>query len=134
MQALVVPDAKDNILSLSKIADQGYRFCGDKYSMEFCNPCSGHVFTAYGNVKQCYVIDLATTNHKKPSNCNFMQRVPLGLLSTLFSREQIQRARGVRKLHVVLGHPSDYTLICMLDHQCIINYIYVSHDVRKTLL
>ena len=92
MQALVVPDAKDNILSLSKIADQGYRFCGDKYSMEFCNPCTGHVFAAYRNVKQFYVMDLATTNHKKPSNCNFMQRVPLGLLSTLFSREQIQRA------------------------------------------
>ena len=63
-----------------------------------------------------------------------MQRVPLGLSSTLFSREQIERARGVRKLHVVLGHPSDYTLIYMLDHQCIINCIYVGHDVRNALV
>ena len=65
MQALVVPDAKDNILSLSKIADQGYRFSGNKYSiMEFCNPCTGgRVFAAYRNAKQFYVIDLATSNH-----------------------------------------------------------------------
>jgi len=63
-----------------------------------------------------------------------MQRVPLGLSSTLFSREQIERARGVRKLHVVLGHPSDYTLIYMLDHQCIINCIYVGHDIRNALV
>jgi len=63
-----------------------------------------------------------------------MQRVPLGLSSTLFSCGQIQRAREVRKLRVVVGHPSDYTLIYMLDHQCIVYCIYVGLDVRNALV
>jgi len=70
MKALVVPAAKDNI--------QGYRFSGDKYSMKFCHPCTGLVFVAYRNAKQFYVIELATTIQKSPSECNFMHRVPLG--------------------------------------------------------
>ena len=86
------------------------------------------------NAKQFYIIASATTNQMKPRKCNFMQHVPLGLLSTLFSREQIQRARGVRKLHVVFGHPFDHTCIYMLDHQYIINFIYVDHDVRSALV
>ncbi|MFN9906802.1 MAG: hypothetical protein ACK56F_11885, partial [bacterium] len=48
-----------------------------------------------------------------------------------FTREQIERAKGVRKLHVTLGHPSDKVLCSILDGNVILNCPYTSTDVRN---
>ena len=136
MSALVVPAPKiDIILWLSKIADQGYyRFSGDKYEMNFRYPSTGHSFTALRNEKLFYILNLQSANQqsasgKEPSACNFMQQVHLD--SRLhFSRANIDRAQAIRKLHFVLGHPSDYTFLCT---RWIINVVLTISTSVKTL-
>ena len=119
----MVPQACDNILSLSKITDCGYTFSGDREHTEFSHPRTGTCLVGYRSAKNFNVVDL---QQEPPLPCYL-----LASFSSPFTREQVRRAHGVRELHVGLGHPSDDIFCIMLDSNCMVNCHFFAQDVRN---
>ena len=119
----MVPQACDNILSLSKITDCGYTFSGDREHTEFSHPRTGTCLVGYRSAKNFNVVDL---QQEPPLPCYL-----LASFSSPFTREQVRRAHGVRELHVGLGHPSDDIFCIMLDSNCLVNCHFFAQDVRN---
>ena len=126
MRALVVPTAKDSVLSLAKIVDIGYSMHCNGKLMEFRNFVSGHSFVARRSDRNFYEVDML---HSSGPSVYHVDKWPI--MTGNFSKEQLDRAKGVRKLHVALGHVDDDILEVMLDRNVLVHCTFTSQDVRN---
>ena len=113
------------ILSLSKIADYGRYFIGDRDLIDIYDENTDElVMTSPRNSPGFWIVDLQLT-----TNISANPALMKGELK--FTNEQAKRPIATRKLYCTLGNPYDNVLSTMLDTNAIVNCIYISADGRN---
>ena len=115
-----------NLLSLGKIADSGNYFVGDSQSMVVRRESDDIIILEGSRVPPGFwAFDISpteTSTAAMPAQLEVFKHL---------TREQIERAKATRKLHVAMAHPSDDVLGRMLDDGVIVGCPYTSADVRN---
>ena len=118
-----------NLLSMGKVVDDGHYFHGDRTSLRvYREHDDALVLEGVRIPPGFWAFDIS------PSPVNYAAMPAQLETFRNLTREQINRAKGTRKLHVSLCHPNDEILGHMLDSHAIIGCPYTSADVRNAAL
>lgn len=112
-----------NLLSMGQIVDKGRYFCGDRTSLRIYDEADDTlILEGTRSPPGFWSFDISPTTMAMPAQLDVFRHL---------TREQIERAKSVRKLHVSMCHPNDDILGHMLDSHAIHGCPFTSADVRN---